>query len=83
MLAVNDHAARAVFLVLAGFDKSVPIVHHDFDGMHPGRIEQPVFIPSLLAGSLQAQGFAIHKKQRQEQRQDNGGNADAVYILAR
>ena len=30
-LAVDDHRARLIFLVLAALDERVPVVHHDID----------------------------------------------------
>ena len=38
-LTVNDHGTGRIFLVLAGLDKAVPIVHNDVKGVNTGVVE--------------------------------------------
>ena len=80
-LAVDDHGAHGVFLILAGVDESLPIVHDDVDGVDPVGVEQTGLVPHGGGGGLDAKGRAVHKDDAQEQGKQRGRGTDAVNVL--
>ena len=64
-LPVDYHRADAVLLTFTGFDKAVPVVHHNVYGMYGGSVEQPLFIAHGAAGGYNPPGSATHKQKSQ------------------
>ena len=65
-LVVNDHCAQGVLLILTDFNKLLPVVHHNVDGMYLGRVKQLRLITHHPGGGLDAQGLAVHKQQGEQ-----------------
>ena len=66
-LPVDDRRAGGVFLILAGFDEAVPVVHDNIQGVYPGGIEQPGLIAYHLGEGLNPQRLSAAEQQGQQQ----------------
>ena len=80
--SVHHHGAGGVFFVFAAFQKAVPVVHHNVDLMHVGRIEQRFFIFHSFAQHRKAEGPRTHEQDGENKDNGNSGNTDFINMLA-
>ncbi len=75
---VDYHGAGGIFLIFTGLQKSVPIVHHNLNGMDPAGIEQPRLVSQRRALGPRALTAQRHRRQQGDQHRRQ---TDSVYML--
>ena len=82
-LLVDYQAAQFIFLILAGLQKPVPVIHNNINRMHPGSIKQSLFIAHPVRDCHNAKLSGIGKYSRQHQNKSHHGTADFINMPVR
>ena len=82
LLPVHHHRTGGIFLVLAGLQKGVPVVHHDVDLVDAGGIKQGALVFHGFLRGVQSRGSAAHEKDREDEGDGNSGKTESVHMLA-
>ncbi len=75
---VDDDPAGLVFLIFAGFEEALPIVHDDINGVHAGGVKQPRLIAPRVIRALKPEPFRVAEQHRYQQDEDERRTADPV-----
>ena len=80
-LIVDHQGAEDVFLIDAGVQKTLPVVHNDINGVDPAGVKEALFVSAAIGDSLHPQALAVHEGHCEDQGQSDDNAADPIDVL--
>ena len=78
---VDHQIAGRILLALTGFDKAVPVVHHDIQRVHPRAVKNAVFIADRMRRRFDAERPAAAEHCRNHERDCDNDDTEPVDTL--